>query len=56
MAQAREVVTRVGIGQGTTLRFEDGVEAGDEHVGGYVGDQQVVDLLKYFPRRVRGSG
>src|SRR5215208_3866091 len=58
MAQAREVVTRVGIGQGTALRFEDGVEAGDEHVEGNAGQQCLVDLFEYLPRRggVQGSG
>src|SRR5215203_827091 len=51
MAQAREVVTRVGIGQGTALRFEDGVEAGDEHVEGNAGQQCLVDLFEYLTRR-----
>jgi hypothetical protein len=29
-------VTRVGVAQGSALELEDGIEAGHEHLGGYV--------------------
>src|SRR5215212_8659280 len=34
MPEVGQVVARVGVAQATALRVEDGVEAGDKHVGG----------------------
>jgi hypothetical protein len=36
MPQVGQVVTRVGVAQGSALELEDGIEAGHEHLGGYV--------------------
>ena len=41
----------VGVGEATALGLKDGVEAGDEHVGGDASQQRLVDPLKYLPRR-----
>src|SRR5919112_5093109 len=40
----------------STLRLEDGVEAGDEHVGRYVAYDHVVYPLEYLARRVEALG
>src|SRR5215208_119823 len=40
----------------STLRLEDGVEAGDEHVGRYVADDHVVYPLEHLARRVKALG
>src|ERR687894_792271 len=50
-AHIGQVVACVGVGEAPTPRVEDGVEAGDKHVGWYVGDQRVVDPSQYIPRR-----
>src|SRR5215208_7654881 len=55
-AQVRQVVTRVGVAQGTALGVEDGVEAGDEHVLRDACQQRLVDLLKYLPGRGGAQG
>src|SRR3712207_6453250 len=41
----------VGVSQATTLGVEDGVEAGDEHVGGDASKQRLINPLKYLPWR-----
>jgi hypothetical protein len=46
----------VGIHEMATLGFEDGVEAGDEHVLRDVSDQRGVDPSQHVPRRVGGLG
>src|SRR5215207_788704 len=48
----------VGIHEMAPPGVEDGVEAGDEHVGWYAGDQRLVDLGQYLTRRggVQGPG
>src|SRR5215211_5770254 len=50
-AQVGWVVTCVGVTQGAASRVEDGVEAGDEHIGRNTGQQRLIDLLEYLPRR-----
>src|SRR5215203_2085038 len=40
----------------STLRLEDGVEAGDEHVWRYVADDHVVYPLEHRARRVKALG
>src|ERR671920_1886025 len=49
--QVRQVVARVGVAQGSPLGVEDGVEAGDEHVGRDASDQRLVDPIEYFAGR-----
>src|SRR5918998_6307411 len=44
-------MTGVGIGKASALGIEDGVEAGDEHVGRDVGKERLVDSLEHLPRR-----
>src|SRR5215211_5956868 len=51
MPEIGEVVARVGVGEGTAPRVDDGIEAGDEHVGRDASQQRLVDPLKYLPRR-----
>src|SRR5215207_7541546 len=48
----------VGIHEMAPPGVEDGVEAGDEHVGWYAGDQRLVDLGQYLTWRggVQGPG
>ena len=41
----------VGVAEATALGVEDGVEAGDEHVGWDAREQRLVDPLKYLPRQ-----
>src|SRR5215210_5487608 len=50
MPQVGEIVARVGVGEATVTRVEDTIEAGDEHVGRYVGKERLVDSLKYLSR------
>ena len=45
----------VGVAQGATLRVEDGIEAGNEHVGRYVGKECLVDPPKHLARRGGGT-
>src|SRR5919202_1466186 len=49
-------MTCVGVDEAAALGVEDGVEAGHEHVGWDVGDQQIVGPSQYIPRRARGLG
>src|SRR5215212_10575536 len=51
MPQVGEVVTCVGVAQGSAFGIEDSVEAGDEHVGRDTDSQRFVDALKNLPRR-----
>src|SRR5215218_4852215 len=46
-----QVVACVGVSQGTALWVEDGVEAGDEHVGWDTSHQRLVDPLQYLTWR-----
>src|SRR5215217_2862781 len=41
----------VGVAQGSALGFQDGVEAGYEHVLGDTSRQRLVDLREYLSRR-----
>src|ERR671910_825315 len=45
----------VCVAQGATLRVEDGIEAGNEHVGRYVGKECLVDPPKHLARRGGGT-
>src|ERR687897_2108726 len=45
------VVARVGVSQATALGVEYGVEAGDEHVSRYAGDECLVDPLEHLAGR-----
>src|SRR5215217_6433148 len=49
-------MTGVGVPQARALGVEDGVKAGDEHVGWDVSDQRIVDTSQYFSWRLRGLG
>src|SRR5215216_2082964 len=49
--KVRQVVASVSIPQGSALRLEDGIEAGDEHVWRDAANQRLVDLGEYLPRR-----
>src|SRR5215210_8537020 len=46
-----QVMTGVGVAQATPLGVEDGVEAGHERVGWYVGKKRLVDPLEHLPKR-----
>src|SRR5215207_10564803 len=46
----------VGIHKMAPLGVEDGVEAGDKHVGRDAGNQRLVDLGQYLTRRGRTQG
>src|SRR5918996_4905687 len=46
----------VGVAQATVLGFEDGVEAGYEHVFRDASQQCLVHLLKYLPGRGGAQG
>src|SRR5215204_2530147 len=50
MEQAGQVMSGVGVSQRTRGRIEDGIEAGHEHLGGYVRVQRVVDPCQYLAR------
>src|SRR5919199_1587469 len=41
----------VGVPQVTPFGVENGIEAGDEHVGGYAGNERFVDSLEHLPGR-----
>src|SRR5215216_1105544 len=44
-------MARVSVAQASALGLEDGVEAGNEHVGRDASHQRLVDPLKYLPWR-----
>src|SRR5215212_4764594 len=48
------VVARVGISQATACGVEDGVEAGDEHVVRYAGNERFVDSSEHLAGRGGG--
>ena len=56
LAPVGQVVAGVGVPEEARLRVEDGVEAGDEHVGRYVLDHHVVYPLEDLARRVEALG
>ena len=51
---AGEGVSCICVAQATTLGVEDTIEAGDEHVGWYVGKEGLVDSLEHIAGR-RGA-
>src|SRR5215203_4048718 len=50
MPTAREAVPSVGVSQSTIPRFENGVEACDEHVGRKVREEDFVGLFQRLTR------
>src|SRR5215204_2810890 len=55
--QVGQVVARVGVHQGTTLRVEDGAKAGDKHVWWDTGQHCLVDPRQYLSwRGAQGCG